>query len=202
MTLTAAPRIETDRLILRAPREADFAAMLAFNDSPRAAFVGGGAPRQQIWRGLLANIGLWALRGYGLYSVESKAGDFIGRVGVLFHDGWHEPELGWHLYDGYEGRGYALEAARAAQADYHARISPAPLISYIDPANQRSQALAGRLGAIPERDTLFFDKPVAIWRHCGPDGPAQGFGDRTDRPGGQTLARQMPDAFQTSIRGD
>jgi RimJ/RimL family protein N-acetyltransferase len=163
------PTLTTDRLILRAPVEADFDAMLAFNDSPRAGFVGGGRDRQWVWRGLLANIGHWALRGHGLYSVETKAGGFIGRIGVIYHDGWDEPELGWHLFDGHEGHGYCTEAARAAKADYHARLTPAPLISYIDPANPRSEAVARRLGAAPERETVFFDKTINLWRHTGPE---------------------------------
>ncbi len=163
------PTLTTDRLILRAPRESDFAAMLAFNDSPRSSFVGGNAPRQQIWRGLLANIGHWALRGHGFYSVDTRAGDFIGRIGVIFHDDWDEPELGWHLFDGHEGQGYCVEAARAAKADYHARLSPASLISYIDPANPRSEGVARGLGAAPEREKLFFDKTINVWRHSGPE---------------------------------
>ena len=162
------PVLTTDRLTLRPPREADFATMLVFNDSPRAGFVGGGAPRQQIWRGLLANIGHWALRGHGFFSVDTKAGDFIGRVGVIYHDGWDEPELGWHLFDGHEGHGYCVEAARAAKADYHARLTLSPLISYIDPANPRSEAVARRLGAAPEREKVFFDKPINVWRHPAP----------------------------------
>ena len=162
------PTLTTNRLILREPREADFPAMLAFNDSPRAAFVGGGRDRQWVWRGLLANLGHWALRGHGFFSVDTHAGDFVGRIGVIFHDGWDEPELGWHLFDGFEGQGYGVEAARAAKADYHARISPAPLISYIDPANPKSEALAKRLGAAPERQAAFFDKTINVWRHAGP----------------------------------
>lgn len=163
------PTLTTDRLTLREPREADFPAMLAFNDSPRAGFVGGGRDRQWIWRGLLANIGHWALRGHGFFSVDTLDGDFIGRVGVIFHDGWDEPELGWHLFDGFEGQGYAAEAALAARADYHARISRTPPISYIDPANLRSQALARRLGAVPERDAAFLDATVTVWRHPVPE---------------------------------
>ncbi len=163
------PTLTTDRLTLRAPREDDFPAMLAFNDSPRAAFVGGNAPRQHVWRNLIANIGHWALRGHGFYSVETKAGDLIGRIGVIYHDGWDEPELGWHLFDGHEGQGYCVEAARAAKADYHARITSAPVISYIDPANPKSEAVARRLGAAPEREKVFFDKPINVWRHTGPE---------------------------------
>jgi RimJ/RimL family protein N-acetyltransferase len=166
------PALETDRLILREPRETDFAAMLAFNDSPRASFVGGGRDRQWVWRGLLANIGHWALRGYGLYSVETKAGELIGRIGMIYHDGWDEPELGWHLFDGFEGKGYALEAARAARADYHARVTRQPPISYIDPENPRSEALARRLGAAPEREAEFFGKVINVWRHPAPEARA------------------------------
>ncbi|MDM7932649.1 GNAT family N-acetyltransferase [Tabrizicola sp.] len=166
------PTLTTDRLILRPPHEADFTAMLAFNDSPRAGFVGGGGPRQQVWRGLLANIGHWALRGYGFFSVDSRDGDFIGRVGVIYHDGWDEPELAWHLYDGFEGRGFAHEAALAARADYHARISAQAPISYIDVTNARSEALVQQLGASREQ-TLTDDRGTYhIYRHPAPEAAA------------------------------
>lgn len=173
MTLAfAIPTLTTERLTLRPPREADFPALLAFNASPRAGFIGGGLPRQQVWRGLLANIGHWALRGYGFYSVDTRQGDFIGRVGVIFHDGWDEPELAWHLFDGFEGQGYAHEAARAARDDYHARISPRPPISYIAVDNARSEALALRLGAVRER-TLDDDRGHHhVYRHPAAGGHA------------------------------
>lgn len=167
MTLAfAIPRLETARLVLRAPAEADFPAMLAFNASPRAAFIGGGSDRQTVWRALLSNIGHWALRGYGFWSVDTHAGDFVGRIGVIYHDGWLEPELAWHLFAGAEGKGYAHEAALAARADAAIRLGMGPLISMIDPANTRSQALAQRLGAQREPD---YQHPafgaVQIWRH-------------------------------------
>ena len=193
------PTLVTDRLTLRAPRESDFAAMLAFNDSARAGFVGGSAPRQQVWRGLLANIGHWALRGYGFYSVDTRAGDFIGRIGVIFHDGWDEPELAWHLYDGHEGQGYAHEAALAARADYHARVTGQPPISYVDVTNARSEALARRLGATIER-TLNDDKGHHhVYRHPALDtGVARtGVSARVE-----TQGRRDEDAMKTSEKGD
>ncbi len=162
------PVLQTERLTLRAPREADFAAQLVFNASSRAAFLGGGMERRWVWRGVLANIGHWALRGYGLYSVDSRSGDFIGRIGVIFHDEWPEPELAWHLFEGFEGKGYAAEAALAARADYHARISSRPVISMIDVANARSEALALRLGARCERTQTDPDGDYYIYRHPGP----------------------------------
>jgi RimJ/RimL family protein N-acetyltransferase len=163
------PTLTTARLTLREPREADFPAMLTFSQSPRAEFVGGKVERKWIWRGLLANIGHWAIRGYGFYSVDTREGDFIGRIGVIFHDEWPEPELAWLLYDGFEGKGYAQEAALAAKADYHARISRSPLISMIDVPNTRSEALALRLGATLERTERDPDGDFHIYRHPGPE---------------------------------
>ena len=172
--LVGAAVLETERLRLRDPREADFPALLAFNDSPRAGFVGGAASRQQIWRGLLANIGHWALRGYGFWSVDRKDGAFVGRVGVIYHDGWPEPELAWHLFDGFEGQGFAQEAALAAQRDYAARISSQPLISMIDVANPRSEALALRLGAVRQSTEVDEKGSYYIYRHIQcPAGGAQ-----------------------------
>ena len=166
------PVLTTDRLTLREPREADFGAMLAFSQSPRAAFVGGDIGRQWVWRSHLANIGHWALRGYGFFSVDTHAGEFIGRIGVIFHDEWPEPELAWHLYDGFDGKGYAAEAALAAKADYHARISTRPLISMIDVPNTRSEALALRLGAVREKTETDPDGDYHIYRHPAPGGQA------------------------------
>lgn len=164
------PVLTTDRLILREPREADFDAMLAFSQSPRSSFVGGDIGRDWLWRAHLSNIGHWALRGHGFYSVDTKAGAFIGRVGVIMHDGWEQPELSWSVYDGYEGQGYAHEAALAARADYHARISAQPLISYIDHGNTRSEALARRLGAHLERTDADPDGDCHVYRHPAPGG--------------------------------
>lgn len=169
------PRIETARLTLREPRLSDFDVMLAFNASPRAAFLGGGAPRQTVWRGLLANVGHWALRGYGFYTVETRAGAIAGRVGVIFHDGWPEPELAWHLYEGFEGQGYATEAVLAARDDARTRLGMTGLMSMIDPANARSIALALRLGAVAEGMVVGanLQTPVQVYRHPVEGGAAR-----------------------------
>ena len=163
------PTLATDRLILREPRESDLEAMVVFGASDRNIHVGGAQDRWQVWRGLLANIGHWALRGYGFWSVDTKSGDFVGRVGVIYHDGWPEPELAWHLFDGFEGKGYAAEAALAARGHAYRELSMEPLISMIDPANARSIALAKRLGASFERADPGKIKPFHVYRHPQPE---------------------------------
>ena len=166
------PVIRTARLVLRAPREDDFPAITAFMASDRARFIGGPADADATWRGLLASIGHWALRGYGYFCVDTHEGAFVGRVGTVFHHGWPEPELGWHVFAGAEGNGYAHEAAVAARA-HAAGLGLGPLISIIDPDNARSLALAARLGAVWERD---WEHPkwggVGIYRHPATPAPS------------------------------
>ncbi|OWU81077.1 GNAT family N-acetyltransferase [Phaeobacter sp. 22II1-1F12B] len=164
------PVIETENLILRGPRESDFEAFAEFGASDRAQFVGGPYPRIRSWGGFLATYGHWALRGYGMWMLEDRAsGKTAGRVGMIFNDGWDEPELGWHVFNGFEGKGYAYEAALAARthAARHQNL-PRP-ISYIRPDNTRSIALAERLGAKLEREITFFDKPCHVYRHPLPE---------------------------------
>lgn len=163
------PQIETERLILRAPKEDDFAAVLAFQASPRTKFIGGGdANRWEAWRGFLAQFGHWALRGYGFFICEIRdTGALAGRVGVINHEMWPEPELGWHLFDGFEGQGFAYEAALAVREWAHKTHGLGPLMSQIHPDNQRSIALAERLGATRERTTTLLGDPCLVYRHPG-----------------------------------
>ncbi|HKK35900.1 MAG TPA: GNAT family N-acetyltransferase, partial [Paracoccaceae bacterium] len=109
--LVGVPELETERLRLRAPSEADFEPFAAFYATERSRFVGGPLPRGKVWRSHAALVGHWALRGYGWWSLEERAtGALAGRVGLFHPEGWPEPEIGWTLFDGFEGRGYATEA--------------------------------------------------------------------------------------------
>ncbi len=162
------PTLTTDRLTLRPPRESDLETLVAFGQSERTAFIGGKRERFEAWRGFLAVIGHWALRGYGYWSVDTRDGDFVGRVGVSLHDGWPEPELGWHLFDGFEGQGYATEAARAVRAHAYNVWGMGPVISFIAFENPRSIAVAERLGAKFESNGKDDGPhPYGIWRHPG-----------------------------------
>ena len=71
----------------------------------------------------------------------------LGEVGIYHLATYPEPEIGWMLVSGAEGRGIAHEAAAALRAWAYARFGWTTLVSYIDPANARSIRLAERLGA-------------------------------------------------------
>lgn len=165
-TLTGIPVIQTERLILRAPRESDHPAMVAFYASDRSRFVGGPCDAFDAWGRLMAGLGHWALRGYGWWVVEERAtGAVAGRLGVGFSHGWDEPELGWHIYEGFEGRGLAMEGALAARHHANTVWGMGPLISYIVPENTRSRALAERMGATVEREGVVVGHPCLVYRH-------------------------------------
>lgn len=160
------PVIETDRLILRAPRFSDLEVITRFGLSDRARHVGGPMPEWQSWNALAVMIGHWVIRGYGWWMIEDKATGLVaGRAGIGHHIDWPEPELGWHLYEGFEGRGIAYEAALAAREHACGRLGLGPLISLVAPDNLRSRRLAERLGAAPEAEAVIRGETCIIYRH-------------------------------------
>ena len=168
MHITLGPTLATTRLTLRPPHESDFETLCAFGSSAdRMRFLGGPVDANKTWATFLADIGHWALRGYGLFAIElTESGTFVGRAGVIFHHYNEEPELAWHLFEGFDGHGYATEAAAAARDWYYAHTGNGPLMSWCNVDNLASQAVARRLGATFERlDTTKSGYKGQIWRH-------------------------------------
>jgi len=148
--MTQAPRIETDRLILRAiDAERDFepwAQMMA--DEETAKFIGGVAERATAWRQMCAVLGHWQVRGFGFLVVEEKAtGNFAGRVGPWFPEGWPAKEVGWTIRREMWGRGYAVEAGAASLDWVFEHLGWDSVIHIIDPENRGSQRVAEKLGS-------------------------------------------------------
>jgi RimJ/RimL family protein N-acetyltransferase len=167
LDLTAIPTPATARLRLRGFTGADldsFAAMLA---DPEVAVPKGmdrAATRDESWRGLVNVLGHWALRGHGLFAVETLAeGRFVRAVGVIRLEGWPGPELAWTLRREAWGRGYATEAALAARDWALGPLGMDRLISLIAPGHAPSIRVAERLGARHERDGTFFGAPVRVY---------------------------------------
>ncbi|MBT54742.1 MAG: GNAT family N-acetyltransferase [Mameliella sp.] len=172
MSLTNAPRIETERLILRGPEKADAEAVIAFLRDPLRSEGFGHIPlRGDAWRWFTMNIGHWHWHGYGYFVIELKdTGQAAGICGIWNPETWPEPELGWVVFDGFEGKGIAREAAERARAWAYDDLGFTTLTSNIVPGNSRSAALAQRLGATYERtyhnENMGEDE---LWRHPGPE---------------------------------
>lgn len=165
------PTLQTQRLTLRAPSPDDFDTFAEFFMSERAKFVGGPATREQSWRMLATELGHWPLRGYGRWAAtETATGAFVGIIGPWNPDGWPEPEIGWDLMNGYEGKGYATEAAQASLDYAYTTLGWNTAISLVAPPNDGSRKVAQRLGA---RLDGHFDHErhgtLEIWRHLPPN---------------------------------
>jgi len=168
------PRLETERLILRAPCEADVAAEAEFFASDASKFVGGPKRHDETWRAIAMLLGHWAMRGYGFWGVEEKdTGAYVGHVGLWFPHSWPEPEIGWTLMEHAEGKGLAYEATLAVRRYAYETLGWTTAISLIKADNARSVALAERLGCT--RDGVFNHAvagEVPVWRHPGPEAVA------------------------------
>ena len=175
--LVDTPVLRTERLVLRAPKASDLDALVPFITSDRARFVGGGAEktRGDAWRILAIFAGHWHLRGFGLFIAEdAESGAPIGSVGPWYPGGWPERELGWTVWSPEaEGKGYAHEAMLRLRAHVYDDLGWDTAVSYIDARNDRSLALARRLGCTrdaaarrPDRDP---DAPIEVWRHPAPE---------------------------------
>lgn len=168
--MSAAPILETERLVLRLPTMDDYAASAAFLATDRTRYMGGVRTPREAWRSFAAMAGHWALRGYGFFTVCRK-GEAAGCAAVGPHRPEYYPdvEIGWVIWDeALEGQGIAFEAVTAARDWARAHFGPEQsFVSFIDPANARSIRLAERLGAVPDPDHNhpFGEEPCVTYRH-------------------------------------
>ncbi|MCW3782413.1 GNAT family N-acetyltransferase [Defluviimonas salinarum] len=143
------PTLQTDRLILRAPKLSDFEHWAAFFASPRSIPERGMMSRDEAWKNWAADVALWPLKGYGAFGLDDRAtGAYVGEVGIYEFAGYPVPELGWFVIPEAEGKGYAAEAARAVMLWVRRTLGWDRLINIVDSANDRSIALGLKLGGV------------------------------------------------------
>ncbi len=139
--------LRTPRLLLREWRDEDVAAFWAMSADP--ALTEYLLPPDENWVERARQ--RWAERGYGQFAVELPGEcPFIGVVGLsdLHHLAPAAPaiEAAWRLARPYWGKGYALEAARAAIGDGFYRLGLDEIVAITVVGNQRSRRVMERLG--------------------------------------------------------
>jgi RimJ/RimL family protein N-acetyltransferase len=160
--------VETARLLLRPPVEADLDAYVEIHADPEVrkhlTILGGRGGRAAAWRTLAMVIGHWSLRGYGQWTLVEKAtGDIVGRAGLWNPEGWPGLEVGWVVARPHWGRGFATEAARAAVEFAFAHTDATRLISLIQPDNVRSIRVAGKIGQTFEGMTVLEGADMQVY---------------------------------------
>jgi RimJ/RimL family protein N-acetyltransferase len=172
------PTLETERLLLRPFEENDVDAYTAVLQSPEVRallHLPDDVGRYEAWLGMAQQLGQWELRGTGQWAlVEKASGEFVGRAGTHRPEraDWPGIEVGWALHPGHWGKGYATEAGGAAVEYAFAHHDVDALYSLILPENERSQAVARRLGfTLFEMfvTSHFPESPHGIWRLDRPE---------------------------------
>jgi RimJ/RimL family protein N-acetyltransferase len=171
--IRSAPRIETERLVLRAWAKADFRPWHAIVQHPDVHRHFGPEPMglEECWRRLAAAVGGWQLAGFGTWAVERQDnGKLVGNVGLfnawrdLHPEFGEEPEMGWIFAAETHGQGLASEACQTVLDWAQANLEPTPIWAIIAPENEPSLKLAQKLGFQMHNDTSYHGEPTIVLR--------------------------------------
>jgi RimJ/RimL family protein N-acetyltransferase len=175
--LTQAPRIETDRLVLREFRVSDLDSLAKMWAKEKVVrFIGGARlSREDVWRRCLAACAQWPLTGFGYWIAELKDGGTIaGQLGFAdFKRDMQpsiegEPELGYVFDPSFHGRGLAFEGCSVVLEWGDLMLAPDSYPAIIDLQNLASISLAEKLGFVRQPNAIYREQPVALYRRPGP----------------------------------
>ena len=166
-----APRLETERLILRAWRKEDFRPWHAIMREPQVHKHFGPEPigAEECWRRLSGAVGSWPMVGFGGWAVTLReTGELVGNVGLF--NAWRafepefgeEPEMGWIFSPKVHGQGVAFEACEAALHWAEENLASTSIWAIIAPANEPSLKLADRLRFERVSETLYNGDPTVV----------------------------------------
>ncbi|MBF6671241.1 MULTISPECIES: GNAT family N-acetyltransferase [Glutamicibacter] len=90
----------------------------------------------------------YAEYGFGLWIVETLAGEFLGDCGLTWQEvnDHLELEVGYHMKNEVQGHGFATEAANACKEFARDVLQAKTLVAIIHPENIASQRVAEKLG--------------------------------------------------------
>ncbi|WP_316858095.1 GNAT family N-acetyltransferase [uncultured Cohaesibacter sp.] len=163
------PTLETERLLLRSMTFEDWPRYFDLMASKRAQYMNGPHSKSAAWGMFCHDVALWHLFGHGALMIEDKeTGSCLGQVGINGGPSYMEKELGWYVYEEAEGKGYAFEAALCFRDWAFRTLGLETLVSYIEPRNERSIALAERLGAVLDPEAQRNVPEDLVFRHPKP----------------------------------
>ena len=162
---------ETKRLRFRLLEKNDFDTWLPLFSTPEAVnFLGlanipSPEERCQKWFEITYNRYESNLGGMNVL-LEKGSDKFIGQCGLLVQevDGIRELEIGYSILPQYWGNGYATEAARKCKEFAFDKNFAKSLISIVHVDNIRSERVARKNGMILNKQTVFKEMKVNIFR--------------------------------------
>lgn len=145
------PRIETDRLVLRALDEADAPSVTFYTDPDVMRFIPRGPwIREDVERKFLTMLDIvrdkWRKEGFGMWGIVLRSnGTLIGHCGLARLEGGDDIEIYYLLDKPYWNKGIATEAACAVVRFGIAR-GLTDLVAVAFPENRASQRVMEKVG--------------------------------------------------------
>ncbi len=135
-------------------------------DPEVSRYLGGVRSPAETDQYLKANLAHWAAHGFGLWIVRTLDGRFAGRAGIRHTEveGTPEVEIAYTLHRSLWGQGLATEVAQALVRMWQAhRLSPS-LVGIASLDNAPSRRVLEKVGFAYEREAIYHDTPVVIYR--------------------------------------
>ncbi|MFN3727668.1 MAG: GNAT family N-acetyltransferase [Allosphingosinicella sp.] len=174
--------IGAERLRLRPYRLGDFDDMHALMSQPAIHRYPSREPfsEEESWTRLLRHLGHWTEFGFGFLAVEERAsGRFVGEAGFSFFrrglaaEFGRDPEATWTIAPEYQGRGYAREAAMAAQDWADNKLGLSPTLCMVHADNAPSLSISRKLGYREIGRAVYLDQPVIFHERVRGSGGAE-----------------------------
>jgi RimJ/RimL family protein N-acetyltransferase len=167
-----APRLETERLILKAHRLEHFDALHRMWIDPlvHKYIVPDPPSREMNWARLIRYAGHWSMLGYGFWTaMEKSTRHVIGELGYAdFHRDIDPPlddriEMGWVFASSHHGKGLASEALAAVISWGDANLRPRTFACIISPENLASIHLAQKFSFKKAHETTYHGHPTWVF---------------------------------------
>lgn len=157
----------TERMTAERLRPDHLADLTALHlDFEVSRYLGGARSAERTRAYLDENMAHWEQHGFGLWALRLKDGTFAGRAGIrhVMLEGVDEVEIAYTFTRANWGVGLASEIAASLTKIAFERFALPSLVGLVELEHVASRHVLEKLGYGLERDGIFFERPVAIYR--------------------------------------
>lgn len=157
----------TPRLIATRLAREDLDDLAALHLDPDVSrFLGGVRAPDATAAYLETNMRHWDEHGFGLWTLRSPTGVYLGRAGLRYVavEGTEELEIAYALAKPAWGLGLATEIARKLIEIWETRLSDSSLVGLVVKGNAPSEQVLRKTGFVYKRDAVFHASDCSLFR--------------------------------------
>lgn len=162
MNIFTTRRLEARRLTL-----GDLPDLVRLHLDPEVSrFLGGVRSPEATAAYLDTNMRHWVDHGFGLWTLRTRDGSFVGRAGLRYVDveGVVELEIAYTFVREAWGKGLATEIAEALVDRWRTRLPDPSLVGLVMKGHVASEWILQKVGLSYERDADFHGEPCGVFR--------------------------------------